>query len=128
MEFVSVVILVALLEYMFFGLATGQARQKYEVSAPATTGNPVFERTLRVQQNTLEQLVVFIPSVWLFATYINPLAAAILGIVFIVGRALYFQGYIADPEKRGTGFAIGFVANAILLLGSLVGVIIAWAT
>ena len=88
----------------------------------------MFERTLRVQQNTLEQLVVFIPSVWLFATYINPLAAAILGIVFIVGRALYFQGYVADPEKRGTGFAIGFVANAILLLGSLVGVIIAWAT
>ena len=128
MEFVSVVILVALLEYMFFGLSAGQARVKYEVAAPATTGHPVFERTLRVQQNTLEQLIVFIPSTWLFATYINPLAAAILGIVFIVGRALYFQGYIADPEKRTTGFAIGFLANAILLLGSLVGVIIAWAT
>ena len=128
MEFVSVVILVALLEYMFFGLSAGQARVKYEVAAPATTGHPVFERTLRVQQNTLEQLIVFIPSTWLFATYINPLAAAILGIVFIVGRALYFQGYVADPEKRTVGFAIGFLANAILLLGSLVGVIIAWAT
>ena len=128
MEFVAVVILVALVEYMFFGLATGQARQKYEVPAPATTGNPIFERTLRVQQNTLEQLIVFVPSIWIFATYINPLAAAVIGLVFIVGRALYSKGYVTDPEKRGTGFLVGFLANVILVLGSLVGVIVAWAT
>jgi len=126
MEFVAVVILVALIEYVYFGLSAGMARQKYEVEAPATTGNPIFERMLRVQQNTLEQLIVFIPSVWLFALYINALAAAILGIVFIVGRAIYSAGYVADPKKRTTGFMIGFLVNAILVLGAGVGAIIAW--
>ena len=126
MEFVTVVIILALIEYMYFGAMAGQARVKYGVEAPATTGNPIFERTLRVQQNTLEQLVVFLPSIWFFATYVNPFIAALLGIVFIVGRFVYFTGYVADPGKRGTGFLITFVANAVLLLGGLVGAIMAW--
>lgn len=125
-EFVTVVIILALVEYLYFGAMAGQARVKYGVEAPATTGDPIFERTLRVQQNTLEQLVVFLPSIWFFATYVSPFIAALLGIVFIVGRFVYFTGYVAEPGKRTAGFIITFVANAILLLGGLVGAIMAW--
>ena len=127
MEFVYVVVILALIEYLYFGIMTGKARAQYEVEAPATTGNPVFERTLRVQQNTLEQLIVFLPSIFIFAEKISPLIAALVGIAFIVGRALYSVSYVADPSKRTVGFLIGFAANAILLLGALIGAIVSWA-
>jgi uncharacterized membrane protein YecN with MAPEG domain len=125
MHYVSFVAAVALLEYVLISLQTGQARQKYNVQAPATTGDPIFERHYRVQQNTVEQLVVFLPSLFLFANYVSPFWAAMLGWVFIAGRFLYARGYIADPAKRSTGFTIGFVATAILLLGGLVGALFA---
>lgn len=121
MNFVAVVAALALLEYTVIQLLTGQARQKYNVQAPATTGDPIFERYYRVQQNTIEQLVVFLPSLFLFANYVSAWVAALLGLVFIGGRALYARNYIADPKSRGLGFGIGFGANALLLLGGLVG-------
>ncbi len=67
----------------------GGARARYKVAAPATTGHPDFERTFRVHYNTLELLVAFIPSIWLFGLYLNPRWGAIIGAVFLVGRALY---------------------------------------
>ena len=76
MELVAIVIAVALLEYMFIALQVGRGRAQYAVPAPAVTGHPIFERLYRVQLNTLEQLIVFVPSIWLFGTYVSAPAAA----------------------------------------------------
>jgi uncharacterized membrane protein YecN with MAPEG domain len=83
------------------------------------TGDPILERAVRVQMNTLEWLPIFLVSMWLFAIYWNDLVAAGLGVVWIVGRIVYQQGYMADPAKRETGFIIQALACAVLLLGAL---------
>ena len=121
MEIIAIITIVALLEYMVFSFQVGSARGKYDVPAPATTGNEIFERLNRVQQNTLEQLIVFLPSLWIFALHTSVTGAAILGTLFIIGRAIYAITYVADPAKRSAGFLLGFLANAILLLGGLYG-------
>ena len=81
MELVAFVIACALIEYMIFGVAVGRARTEHGVNAPAVTGPPVFERTMRAHQNTLENLVVFIPAVYLFAVYVHVELAAAIGVV-----------------------------------------------
>ncbi|MCS5635735.1 MAG: MAPEG family protein [Myxococcota bacterium] len=121
MDLVYLVIGLALIEYFGFGMLAGQARGKHGVEAPAVIGHPDFERRFRVQQNTLEQLVIFIPSILIFSQYWSPLIAAAMGIVFVLGRLVYYRGYVADPSKRGTGFLIGMLAQTVLLLGALIG-------
>jgi uncharacterized membrane protein YecN with MAPEG domain len=123
MLWIALVILLALVEYMVFGFLVGGARARYKVAAPATTGHPEFERTFRVHYNTLELLVAFIPAIWLFGLYLNPRWGAIIGAVFLVGRALYAVGYIRAPEKRELGATLSFAAVAVLLFGALFGVI-----
>jgi glutathione S-transferase len=124
MHVVSFVVVLALIEYSILVLMVGQARQKYKVPAPATTGDPIFERYFRVQQNTLEQLIVFIPAMFIFATYVHMLGAAALGFVFVIARAIYARGYISDPGKREGGAIATFLVNAILVVGSLIGVVV----
>jgi uncharacterized MAPEG superfamily protein len=102
---------------------TGRARDAYGVKAPATTGHPMFERWYRVQMNTLEQLVIFLPALFLFASYVSPRWAGVLGLVFVVGRAVYARSYLADPETRSLGFALSFVPTVLLLLGALIAVV-----
>jgi uncharacterized MAPEG superfamily protein len=125
MNLVAAVAALALIEYIVIQSLTGRARGKYGVKAPATTGDPTFERYYRVQMNTIEQLVVFLPSLFLFATYVSTGIAAILGLVFIVARAIYAKSYVEDPEKRGLGFGLGFAATAVLVLGGLIGALLA---
>jgi uncharacterized MAPEG superfamily protein len=125
MAIIAVITGLALIEYMALSLRVGLARGKYGVEAPATTGDELFERHYRVQQNTLEQLMVFLPSLWLFAQFTSVDIAAGLGVVFIVGRALYAMSYVADPGKRTTGFLIGYLANAALVIGSIGGAVMA---
>jgi glutathione S-transferase len=121
MPFVHVVIALALIEFIVFGFAVGRARARYQVPAPATTGNEVFERYFRVQMNTLEQLIIFVPSIVLFARYFSPYLAAALGALYIIGRALYFRGYVKDPKKREAGFLLSMIPNVVLLIGGLIG-------
>ena len=121
MRFVSIVALLALLEYLVIALQTGRARVTHNVQAPATTGHPMFERWYRVQHNTIEQLVMFLPALFLFANYASPRLAGWLGLTFIVGRIIYARSYLADPAARGPGFTIGFVAILVLLVGALLG-------
>jgi glutathione S-transferase len=123
MLWIALVVLLSLLEFMVFGILVGRARARYKIVAPATSGDPVFERTFRVHYNTLEMLVVFIPAIWLFGMYLNPRWGAIIGAVFLVGRALYAAGYIRAPEKRELGAALSFAAVIILLIGAVVGVV-----
>jgi glutathione S-transferase len=121
MELVALVTAVALLEYLFFAYQTLRARRRTGLPAPAVTGHPEFERYHRVQQNTLEQLVVFVPSLWLAAAYADVRAAVTLGVGFIIGRAMYYQGYVDHPERRHAGFALSLAANVLLVLSALAG-------
>jgi uncharacterized membrane protein YecN with MAPEG domain len=117
--YVAIVTLLALLTYVWMGLQVAGARRKCGIQAPAMTGDPVLERTIRAHVNTLEWLPVFLPSLWLFALYWEDLWAAILGLVWIVGRIVYQVGYVRDPSKRELGFLIQALATAILLFGAL---------
>ena len=125
MEFVAIVTVLALLQYVYFAVLVGQARGKYGVNGPAVTGHPVFERYFRVQMNTLELLVAFLPALWLFAQYVSPLWAAILGAIYLAGRFLYLRAYVADPAKRGLGFGLSMLPTLALLLGGLAGAVLA---
>jgi uncharacterized membrane protein YecN with MAPEG domain len=120
---IALVVLLSLLEFMVFGMLVGGARARYKIQAPATSGHPIFERTFRVHYNTLELLVVFIPALWLFGMYLNPRWGAIIGVVFLVGRAVYAAGYIRAPEKREIGAMLSFVSVAVLLFGAIFGVV-----
>jgi uncharacterized membrane protein YecN with MAPEG domain len=126
MELVSAVAALALLEYLILTFLCGQARGRLGVPAPAITGNTEFERYLRVQQNTVEQLVIFLPALFLFAHFVDATVAAGLGLVFVLGRALYARGYYVDPARRGPGFGLTLLSNAVLLLGALVGASLAY--
>src|SRR5256884_7929070 len=103
MPFVHLVIALALVEFFLFGVAVARARARYNIPAPATTGNEVFERYFRVQMNTLEQLVIFVPAVLLFARYVNAYVAAALGGVFLIGPGPYFHRYRPSAARRPTG-------------------------
>ena len=121
MEWMAIVTIAALLQYMFFSVYAGKMRGKHSVKAPSITGDSEFERAFRVQQNTMEQLVVVLPTMWIFGNFFNPLYAAGLGAVFVIGRFVYSAAYLKDPATRGTGFAIGMLPTFVLLLGGLVG-------
>lgn len=123
MEVVIIVIGVALLEYIYFSILVGKARGEHGVSAPATSGNEIFERYYRVQMNTLELLVAFIPGIIMFSRFFSPDIAAGIGAVFIVGRLLYLKSYVGDPAKRSIGFALSFLPVLILVVGGIVGAV-----
>lgn len=120
MEYVVIVVVLALVQYSVFGILVGRARGKYGVNAPAISGDPVFERYFRVQQNTAEQLIVFIPAIILYAYQGNPLLAAGLGLVYLVGRILYLRSYVADPKSRTAGFVLTFFPSAFMLIATLI--------
>jgi glutathione S-transferase len=121
MEWVAVVVLLTLIEYLWFGVMVGNAREKFSVPAPAVSGNEMFERYFRVQQNTLELLPLFVPAIYCFARYISPFWAAGIGAVFIAGRAVYAAGYLKDPKKRSLGFGLSALPILVLLAGGLFG-------
>jgi glutathione S-transferase len=125
MPYVAIVTVAALLQFFWFGWQVGVARGKYNIAAPAISGNEAFERVFRVQANTLEQLVVFLPSLWIFAYFVSPIWASALGVVFIIGRALYARTYVKDPKSRSPGFAMSAIPQLILLVGILIWAV--WA-
>ena len=125
MHLVALVAALAVVEYAIFTVLAGASRGRHGVPAPATTGHPAYERCFRVQENTIEQLVIFFPALFLFAYYVNETIAAGLGGVFIVGRALYARGYYSDPARRAPGFLLTFGSNMLLLIGGLCGVLVA---
>lgn len=116
---VAIVTLAALLLYFVMGLRVGQARSRFGIAAPATSGHPDFDRAFRIQGNTLEWLPLFLVSLWLFALYWNDLVAAGIGVVWIIGRLLYMFGYARAAEARRMGFAVQALATAALLFGAL---------
>ncbi|MEA3198470.1 MAG: glutathione S-transferase [Gammaproteobacteria bacterium] len=123
MAYVDIVTALAVLQFIVFGFRVGGARGRYGVKAPAVTGNETFERYFRVQQNTLEQLIVFLPGLHLFGHYFSPFVAAALGLVYLIGREIYAFSYTKDPAKRGLGFGLSFLPTLILILGGLFGAV-----
>lgn len=121
---VTIVAMLALLQYQFFGIAVGRARGRSGVAAPAVTGNEEFERYFRAHQNTLEQLIILLPAMYASALFVGDLYAAALGLLFIIGRQLYFNRYVAAPTKRGPGMLLTAIANLALLLGAIIGAVV----
>jgi glutathione S-transferase len=125
MELVAIVTLIAIVEFIVFGMKVGASREKYGVNAPATTGHDMFERYYRVHYNTLEQLIIFLPGLWLFGFYIGYSWAAGIGLIYLVGRVIYGIAYIKDPGSRGIGMLLSVLPCWVLILGALVGA--AWS-
>ena len=110
---------------LLFGVAwnVGRARGKYKIDAPATTGHPKFELAYRVQMNTVENAVAFIPALWLYAYYVNATWAGVLGAVWLLGRVWYAVAYSSDAKKRGPGFGLSMLAFVVLTVGALIGIV-----
>jgi glutathione S-transferase len=123
MPYVHIVTALAVLQFIVFGFKVGAARERYGVKAPAITGNETFERLFRIQMNTLEQLIVFLPGLYLFARYFSPYVAAALGVMYLLGRELYAFTYVRDPAKRSVGYGITFLPMVILIVGGLIGAV-----
>lgn len=125
MIFTTFVAMLALVQFFVFGLMVGRARGQTGVAAPATTGDPAFERVFRAHQNTLEQLVIFLPALFACGWFMNDTLAAALGVLYLVGRTLYFRTYAADAEKRGPGMMITVLASLLLVIATFVGLVFA---
>lgn len=109
--------------FIYFWMATqiGKARREYGIQAPADRGPEAFNRVMRTFENTLEMLMLFLPSLWLFAITISDFWAGVIGIFFPIGRVLFARGYYSEDGKRGPGFMVGFIATMILLIGATLG-------
>ncbi|MGC2030270.1 MAG: MAPEG family protein [Steroidobacteraceae bacterium] len=123
MAYVDIVTALAVLQFFVFGFKVGGARGRYGVKAPAITGNDIFERHFRVQQNTLELLIALVPGLYLFSRYWSPPIAAALGVIYLIGREVYAAGYVKEPAKRSAGYGVSSVPTVILVVGGLAGAV-----
>ena len=121
MDYVTIIVMLALIQFLYFGVAVGRARARHGVVAPATHGDEVFERFHRAHQNTLEQLIVFIPSIYATAFYANVGLAVCMGVLFLVSRIFYFRMYITEPSSRARAMILTMAANIVLIIAGLVG-------
>ena len=121
-HYTAIVTLLAVLLYFFAATRVAAARQKFGVKLPAIAGHPDFERVNRVHMNMLEWMPIFLPLLWLCALYFSDVAAALLGLVWIAGRAHYLVGYTEAVEKRRPGFFIQAMACVLLLFGAIAGI------
>ncbi len=124
----AVVTIVALLVFFYMGIRVGSMRTKHKILAPATSGHPEFERAFRIHYNTLESLIVFLPLLWIATIYFRSIGwlPAAFGLLFVIGRIVYMQLYMADPAKRGPGTGIGAIATLGLLVLSIIGIVQTW--
>ena len=119
--YTAIVTLLAIALYFYLATRVAAARGKFGIALPATTGNADFERIFRVHQNTLEWLPIFLAPLWLCAIYLSDLGAAVLGVVWLIGRVVYSLGYQQSVERRLPGFFIQSSACILLFVGAAVG-------
>lgn len=124
MAFLTIITMLALLQFAYFGIRVGGARGKFGVDAPATSGHEEFDRYYRVHYNTMEQLILFIPSLWAFGYFVGNIWAAALGVVFLLGRLIYAITYIKDPKSRGPGMLMSILPCYLMILGALIGAVV----
>lgn len=118
----ALVTVATLFVYIWVTLQIGKARRLHHISAPAMTGPDDFNRVIRVHANTMEAMLLFLPSLWLFAAFTNDLYAGVIGLFFPLGRIIYAHGYYQAADKRGRGFMIGFLTTIVLLIGALIAI------
>ena len=123
MEYVELVAALAVIQFLVFGALTGNARRLSGLKAPAIVGDPGFERMYRVQMNTLENLVAFIPALFIASRYWSTLLVAGLGALYLIGRFLYWRAYVSEPTSRGLGFMLAMVPTIILAVLSVLGIL-----
>ena len=111
--------------YFYTAFRVGNLRGKHAIKAPATSGHPQFDRAFRVQLNTLEQMGIFLPFLWVSAFYPIPWAwlAPLIGFIWLVGRIVYLRAYMADPDKRLIGAGLGGLTNLIMFIIAAAGVV-----
>jgi len=126
MELLTIITMLALLQFVYFGAKVGAARNKYDVKAPATTGNETFERHYRVHYNTLEQLIVFLPSLWAFGFYVSFQYGAILGVIYLIGRMLFAKAYVEEPKSRAIGAMLSGLPGIIMANGALIAIALSY--
>ena len=122
MQYVELVAVIAVLQFLSFGALTGRARRLSGLKAPTVTGHEGFERMYRVQMNTLELLIAFLPALFLAAKYWPTSSVAGLGVVYLIGRLTYWRAYVSDPSKRGIGFMMSMLPTLFLAISALVGI------
>jgi glutathione S-transferase len=122
-RYTAIVTLLAIALYFFFATRVAVAHGKFGVKLPATAGHPDFERVFRAHENTLEWMPTFLVPLWLCAIYFSDIAAAALGLLWIVGRIVYFVGYSRAVEKRLPGFFIQSTACMLLFVGAAAGIV-----
>jgi len=126
MELIAIVTGLAVLQAFYFAFQVGQARVKHGVNAPAISGSADFDRAFRIHANTIEQLVIFLPGLWMFGYYVNEQIGAGIGLLFIVGRFVYRSAYLGDPKSRSAGFGIGAFSMVVLVGGGMIGGAMKW--
>lgn len=123
MHLISLISLIFAAQLVYFAFMTGMARGKHGVKAPATSGNEAFEQVFRAQQNSLEQAIPFLVTLWGFAYYTSATAAAVTGAIFVLSRFWFFAAYSKDPASRSKAFMIGFLTMVVQFIGAMVGLV-----
>ena len=123
MNYVDLIAVLAVMQLIFFGVLVGQARGTYGVKAPSVTGHEMFERAYRVQMNTLELMVVFLPALFIASKYWPQTSVAIAGAIYLLGRFIYWRSYVAAPASRALGFALSMIPIIALLVATLVALV-----
>jgi glutathione S-transferase len=113
-----------LIVYCWIFANVGRARGKYKIAAPSMEGPLAFQSVMRVQVNTVEQMVLFLPALWMCAYFLDDRWAALGGVAWIIGRIVYALGYYKDPARREIGFVINALATLGLMLGAAAGLIL----
>lgn len=124
MMWLDLVAVLAVLQFILFGVLVGSARTKYGVKAPATSGHPQFERLYRVQMNTLELLVALLPAMYLAARYWSPSLVAVGGAIYLLGRLVYWRAYTRDPASRALGYGLSAFPVLTMLGAAVVGIVL----
>ena len=123
MNYVDLIAVLAVMQLIFFGVLVGRARGTYGVKAPAVSGHEMFERAYRVQMNTLELMVAFLPALFVASKYWPQTYVAIAGAVYLLGRFIYWRSYVAAPTSRGLGFGLSMIPIMALLIAALVAIV-----
>lgn len=123
MNYVDLVAILAVIQFLFFGSMVGRARQQYGVKAPAVSGHEMFERAYRVQMNTLELLIAFLPALLIATKYWPQAWVAGIGAIYLIGRFIYWRSYTADPASRALGFALSMLPVLALVILAVAGII-----
>ncbi len=114
--------LLAVIVTFMLGARVGYMRARHKIEAPATVGHPEFERAFRTHANTVENLILFLPLLWVASVFYGGVIPFWLGILWVVSRLIYAWGYsLQNTQMRGPGMGLGFLSLIGLLVLSAIG-------